>query len=403
MGRVALVGCLLAAAVAAGWFARERLGAPAHPAAPEGGTARLTRGRLEQNVKARGIVKPAPNALVRVGFPMPKDVARRIRRLTVIEGDVVKDGCLLAELDHDDLKASLKQLEAEAVVVERRLAALRALAPVERRVAEATREQARAQLDQTARMYKRVTKLRRSVAASHQEWEAALGERDTARARYGQAEATLAQVLARFETDIATAVAQLEQARAAVRAAEVQVRWSRLRAPFDAQVFAVHQQQGELTSNVPHAPVLTLLDPRGLQVHLYVDEGDFGRVRVGQAVRFRVDAHPEETVEGRIVRLLPRPILQENVVYYLAVVEPEAARKRLLRAEMTALAHVRAGAKEALWLPPAALRSRADGWFVLRPGPGGPVEVPVRIGWKGEGRVEVREGLAEGDEVLLGP
>jgi hypothetical protein len=56
-----------------------------------------------------------------------------------------------------------------------------------------------------------------------------------------------------------------------------------------------------------------------------------------------------------------------------------------------------------LWLPLAAVRSRADGWYVRRPTAGGPVETSVRIGWKDQGRVEIREGLSEGDEVLLEP
>ncbi len=105
-------------------------------------------------------------------------------------------------------------------------------------------------------------------------------------------------------------------------------------------VFAVHQRTGELTSNPPNAPVLTLLDPRQLQVHLYVDEADFGKARLDQEVKLRVEAHAGETVQGKIVRLLPQPILQENVVYYLAVVEVDEAKRSLLRSEMTTLAHI---------------------------------------------------------------
>src|SRR5581483_8514894 len=108
-------------------------------------TAFVVRGRLEQHVKARGIVKPAPNALVRIGFPMPKDVARRISKLEVIEGDPVKAGTVLAELDHDDLKAQLEHLRADVLVTESRLKALRTLEPLEIQMADATLDQSRAQ------------------------------------------------------------------------------------------------------------------------------------------------------------------------------------------------------------------------------------------------------------------
>ena len=81
----------------------------------------MTRGPIEQTVRARGIVKPAPNALVRVGFPMPKDVSRRIRSLRVVEGDQVTAGMLLGELDTSDLEATLQQLRGDAAVVQKRL------------------------------------------------------------------------------------------------------------------------------------------------------------------------------------------------------------------------------------------------------------------------------------------
>jgi hypothetical protein len=71
---------------------------------------------------------------------------------------------------------------------------------------------------------------------------------------------------------------------------------------------------------------------------------------------------------------------------------------------MTVLAQVQTAVQEsALWVPIAAVRSGPEGWYVLRRKTTGPIETPVRIGWKDQGRVEIREGLAEGDEVLLGP
>ena len=60
--------------------------------------------RIEQTVKARGIVKPAPNALIRIGFPTPKDVARRIQTMKFVEGYPVKAEDELAPLDHADPK-----------------------------------------------------------------------------------------------------------------------------------------------------------------------------------------------------------------------------------------------------------------------------------------------------------
>src|SRR5919109_3316575 len=131
-----LCGVVLVATI--GWVARGAWQGSddTDPSSARPSIARVTRGALEQIVRARGIVKPAPNALVRVGFPMPKDVSRRIRSLRVIEGDTVTAGALLAELDTADLAASLQQLRGEAAVIQRRLDALRALEPREMHLAE---------------------------------------------------------------------------------------------------------------------------------------------------------------------------------------------------------------------------------------------------------------------------
>jgi multidrug efflux pump subunit AcrA (membrane-fusion protein) len=396
---------LFAVAAVAGWLARGRLtdgfGHSANTSSAD--KAWVVRGPMEQHVKARGIVKPAPNALLRIGFPTPKDVTRRISRLAVVEGDPVKACDVLAVLDHDDLQATLLQMNAEAEVFERRLKALRTLEPLEVRLAEGVLAERKSQTDHAQRLCERVAKLA-GTAATTQEWEIAANDRAVAQAKLEQADTTLQQVRARFRTDIAVLEGQIQQARAAIQNVEAQVRWCTLTCPVDGQVFAVHQRQGELTGNQPNASVLTLLDTRQLQLHMYVDEADFGRIRTGLPVTFRVDAYPGELFRGQILRTLPQPILQENVVYYLVVVEVAEEQRAMLWAEMTAHAHVRAGAKEAaLWLPLAAVRSSAGGWFVLRRGASGPVEVPVRVGWKDEGRVEILEGLSEGDEVLLGP
>jgi multidrug efflux pump subunit AcrA (membrane-fusion protein) len=360
------------------------------------------RGTIEQTVRARGTVKPAPNALVRIGFPMPKDVSRRIRTLRVVEGDTVKAGTLLAELDTSDLTATLQQLRGDAAVVQTRLEALRTLAPQEIHLAETVRDQASSQADLAVSTLERGAALRAGALLPEQEFDALASEAKVARARLANAEAGLNQVKTRFTTDIATLEAQLNQARASIRNTEVQIEWSTLRTPFDGIVFAVHQRAGELASNQPSSPVLTLLKANQLQVQLYIDETDFGKVRIGQGVTLQTEAHPGERLMGTVSRLLPQPILQENVVYYLALVDVQEAHRGLLRAEMTTLAFVQTGGgDQVLWVPAAALRSRPDGWYVRRVTATGSVDTPVQIGMRTEGQVEIRSGIAEGTEVLL--
>jgi HlyD family secretion protein len=381
------------------WQSRSRVSSAEAPGTT---TAKVMRGRIEQTVRARGIVKPAPNALVRIGFPMPKDVSRRIQTMRVVEGDAVTAGAVLAELDTSDLAATLQQLRGDAAVVQKRLEALHILEPEEVHLAETVRDQAAAQADLAQRTLERGASLRAKSLLPEQEYEALGSEAKVARARLAHADASLNQLKARFRTDITTLSAQLNQANAAIRNAEIQIEWGAIRAPFDGIVYAVHQRPGELSSNQPGSPVLTLLKSNELQVHLYVDEADFSKLQSGQEAMLQIEAHAGERVTGTVVRLLPQPILQENVVYYLALVDVNNAHRSLLRAEMTTLAFVHVGSNDpVLWVPSAALRSQPDGWYVRRLTPAGPVETAVQIGMRSEGRVEIRGGVAEGTEVLL--
>lgn len=398
---------LVVVAGAFGWWARGRLaGGESSSAGSPVAVSRVARGRIEQNIRARGIVKPAPNALVRVGFQFLQDQTRRISRLVAVEGDMVAPGAELAELDYEDLKASRDRQAAERLAAEQRLHALQILEPIEIRRSEAELAERKAEREQAERNLERLEALRTRQLVSEQEREIAATDRALAAARAERAAVNVEQVRASFRTQIATLEAQVAEVKAALQALDLQLRWSTLRSPLTtrAQVYAVHQRQGEVTTGQPNAPVMTLLDLSQLQVHLFIDEGDFGGIQVGQPATLRVESYRDKILKGEIVRVLPQPILQENVVYYLAVVDVAADQRTLLRPEMTCLGFVQAGVKEAaLWLPVAAVRSRADGWYVLRPGSNGPVNTPVQIGWRDQERVEIRQGLREGDQVLLGP
>ena len=260
-------------------------------------------------------------------------------------------------------------------------------------------------LSHNKRVHERLLRLSGSTsAASTLETETALNSYEVAISQVAESKAALQQVKERFRTDILVLESQLANSQAILRGVEVQIQWSTLNAPINGEIFAVHQHQGELTSNNPASPMLTMLDLSQLQLHLYVDESDFGRVKVGQRVSFRVDSHPGESIAGTLVRLLPQPVLQENVVYYLAVVEVDESQRSLLRPEMTALANVQTEAQEnALTLPIRAVKSRSDGWYVLIPSEKGSIERNVKIGLKSEGRVQIIDGLSAGDEVIEEP
>ncbi|MCS7173569.1 MAG: efflux RND transporter periplasmic adaptor subunit [Armatimonadetes bacterium] len=104
--------------------------------------------------------------------------------------------------------------------------------------------------------------------------------------------------------EVEAARAAVDQARAAVRLAEV-TRWQAvLRAPQSGVVLARLVEVGELVS--PGAPILTIADLNRPYLRVFVPEADLGRVRLGQPVEVRVDAYPDRVFWGRVVEIANR-------------------------------------------------------------------------------------------------
>jgi HlyD family secretion protein len=108
------------------------------------------------------------------------------------------------------------------------------------------------------------------------------------------------------------------------------------------------------------APTLFVLaqDLRQMQVNASVDEADIGRISAGQKVEFRVDAYPDETFAGTVKQVRLEPIVEQNVVSYVTVIDvpnPELKLKPGMTANVTIEI---ARADEVLRVPNAALRFR---------------------------------------------
>jgi HlyD family secretion protein len=95
-----------------------------------------------------------------------------------------------------------------------------------------------------------------------------------------------------------------------------------------------------------------------MQIDSNVAEADIGKVRVGQPVRFTVDAFPERSFEGRVQQIRLAPLVQQNVVTYNVVVEVSNPDLVLMPGMTAYLRIVTDRAENALLVPNAALRFR---------------------------------------------
>ncbi|MCX7012676.1 MAG: efflux RND transporter periplasmic adaptor subunit, partial [Candidatus Sumerlaeota bacterium] len=182
-----------------------------------------------------------------------------------------------------------------------------------------------------------------------------------------------------------------------------QLSYATLVAPIDGIVGAVATQEGETVAAGLNAPTfVTIVDLARLQVDAYVDEVDIGKVRVGQKVSFTVDAFAGREFEGRVAAIYPKAVIQDNVVYYDVVISIVSPYEDLLRPEMTASVTLYLDLREnVLAVPSKALRRQEGRNWVDVVVDGRPTPREVKVGWKDGEWVEIADGLAEGDSVLL--
>ena len=125
-----------------------------------------------------------------------------------------------------------------------------------------------------------------------------------------------------------------------------------------ASTIARNVDVGQTVASSLQAPTLYILarDLTEMRVNASIDESDIGDIKPKQQVRFRVDAYPNETFTGRVAQVRLQPVVQQNVVSCVTVIDvPNPGLK--LKPGMTAAVTIEtARAEDVLKVPNAALR-----------------------------------------------
>lgn len=316
----------------------------------------------------------------------------RVERVAVREGDMVKRGDVLVQLETDELGAALAQAGANERQAAARLAGLKSTgrSAVQAGVAQAESvlRAAAADLQRTqdlvARGFLSVARLDEAQRAL----AVAQAQRDSAAAQAG--------ANADGGTDIAQAQAQLAQAQAAVMSARARLEQAQIAAPTDARVLLRQVEPGQIVQ--PGRALITLALNSPVELVGQVDERYLQQLQPGQVANVRADAFAQAPFAARVRHISPLVDAQRGAVEIkLALV---AAAPAFLREDMTLSIEVDTGRRErALVVPLQAVegnrvRVLQDGRVQLR---------TVKLGLTTLEAAEVTDGLAAGDVVLLGP
>lgn len=293
----------------------------------------------------------------------------------VNEGDHVRRGQLLVEIDGRDVAAQVAQARAGVQQVESAING-----------AESAVIAAQANADLATKTHDRYLALKARNSVSGQEF-------DEVDARY---KAALAQ-LERAKQGRDQAIAQRAQAKGALAQAEAARSWARITSPIDGVVTARLVDPGDQAA--PGRPLVEVEDPTSFRVDVHVGESQVDRIKVGSTVGVRIDALGR-TLQGRIAQIAPA--LDPAVRSFLVKIDVPTGADAGLRSGLFGRAMIPVGEKQAILVPANAVSHRGqltsvfivDGESIAR------LRL-VTIGHTLGDKVEVLSGLDAGDKVIV--
>jgi membrane fusion protein (multidrug efflux system) len=195
------------------------------------------------------------------------------------------------------------------------------------------------------------------------------------------------------------AQAQVADARSRLSAAQKQVSYTLVRSPIAGVVSDRPVNAGDVVQ--PGAALYTVVDPRSMRLEASVPAEQVGQVQVGAAVQFTVTGYAGRTFTGQVQRVNPAadPVTGQ-VQVYVSIPNGEGRLVGGLFAQGRVLSQARAG----ISLPLTAVDQKGATPTVSRVRGGKVEQVPVKLGVRDEQgeRVEITQGIAAGDTILVG-
>lgn len=228
----------------------------------------------------------------------------RIAKISAAEGDFVKAGSVLVQMDVVQLNAQKRQAEAQlrrAEIGVQTAEALVVQAKAQERAAAAAVDQAEAQADAAARKRARSEHLITTNAISQQVLDDDRARDRQMKAGLASAEASRAAAVA----GVSSAQAQVVDAEAAVEAAKAEIDVivasiddATLTAPRDGRIQYRIAQEGEIVAS--GGRILSLVDLGDVYMTVFLPTSQAGRVQVGSEVRLVMDANPKYVVPATV-------------------------------------------------------------------------------------------------------
>jgi HlyD family secretion protein len=357
---------------------------------------RLEVGDVVEAIYSTGLVASERSATLR------SSVTGSVRALPFRAGDRLEAGQVLVSLDSKSQQLSISEAEANAKQAKASVAqALSNLELLQRgaRVeeidqAQAALQQAKADLKGSELELARSERLLSSASATQAEVDGLTQRVAADRARVRLAEAQLAvlergsrkEQVAASEAQLAVAQAQLAQREAQLSRTRQGLGEYDLTAPFAGLISSYLVQEGDSVS--PGTALATMVDPERFIIKTAIDEVDILKVKPGQEALVALDAKPDQTIPGKVDRVIPKtdPVAKTAEV----IVRLENVPAGLLEG-MTATVNLVTDRRRTLTAPVAGLVREGESSYLWRVGADGKLaRVALDAGIQDGNRIEVK-------------
>jgi HlyD family secretion protein len=293
-----LIAALIVLLLAAAWMFWGKKKA----AIPEYKTAKVEKGDIQLTVRASGTLQAVTT--VQVGT----QVSGIIKKIYVDFNSFVKEGQVIAVLDTillsqavEDSRVSLRKAEI--------------------------------QVNQTKRDFDRTKQLFEQKVMAQADYDLSL-------------------------TSYETALANVVSAQSALNRSKINLRYATIIAPISGVVVSRAVDVGQTVAASFSTPTMFTIanDLTKMQVQANIDEGDIGKIEVGQPVKFTVDAYPDLTFDGTVRQVRLQPVVSQTVVNYTVIIDVPNPDLKLLPGMTANITVMVKEEKDILKVPSVALR-----------------------------------------------
>ncbi|HSH70720.1 MAG TPA: efflux RND transporter periplasmic adaptor subunit [Deferrisomatales bacterium] len=308
------------------------------------------------------------------------------------EGDRVKAGHLLVEIDDREGQAQARRAEAGLREAEQALDEVeRAIQAAESGVAaaDANRDFATSTYDRFKALLERRSVSRQEFEEVEAKYKSAVAEAARAAEMRDSVKAKRNQVLAR-----------IDQARAEAASSQINLGYGRLTAPYAGLITEKRAEVGMLAA--PGVPLLTLEDDSRYLLEVAVAESRVGAVHVGDPVEATIEALGSAPLSGRVAEIVPAPDPGSRSYTVKVDLKTDAAPAGLLRSGLYGKVRFAVGQRQVLLVPRGAVTARGQlvGVFIVDEQNVARLRL-IKTGKEVGDRVEVLSGLSDGDRIAV--